>query len=444
MKTLRGELLKSLFIGSVITLFLLGLFVNFEVREEVQELLDYQIEQIALTMLGENPIVPEKIKITLEEDLNFIIQVWESEKERPFLVYGGEGNLPPRSRIPGFIWTEDGNWRIFSYAGDKKWVQVSQSVKERRIAAFLITLSLMGPILLFMIPALGVVVIFSVKKGLSPLEEVARHLHGRKPYSLSPFPEEGLPKEIIPLVKELNALLDRLSEALKGKDIFLANAAHELRTPVTAVSLQVQLARRADTVEAQKNTLVDLEKGVMRISHLIDQLLAYARVGSFRGVAENLFENVSMSAVVREAMTLLLPLALEKKIDFGLDCEDPVMVTGEKQSLLTMVINLLDNALRYTPAGGVVTVSLLKEENAKRLVITDSGPGIPRKQRQKVFERFYRCQGVEIPGNGLGLSIVKHVAETHGITVTFDDPPSGSGLRVTLSFPGSDVIWNSL
>lgn len=434
MKTLRGDLLRALFLGSVLTIVLLGLLVNFAVRGEVQELLDFEIEQVALSMIGGSETAPGQTESGFEEEPDFLVQIWDSQSGPGRIISGTVETPPARPQTRGFGWSPDGRWRTFSLRDGQRWVQVSQCVRQRRKAALLITLALMGPILLFLVPALTLVVILSVRKGLRPLGDLAHHLREREPHSLSPFPERDLPGEILPLVRELNALLGRLSGALESKDLFLADAAHELRTPMTAVRLQAQLAQRARTPAEREQALADLSRGIVRASHLVDQLLAYGRLGPDSPQA--LFSDVSMRDVVREAMRLVLPLAGERNIDLGLVRDDDVSLRADRQSLITMTVNLLDNAVRYTPPGGTVDVSLSSGGDGASLRITDSGPGIPEEQREKVFERFYRRHGGENPGSGLGLAIVRQIAERHGIGVAMEDNPAGEGLQVTLSLPG--------
>jgi two-component system OmpR family sensor kinase len=213
----------------------------------------------------------------------------------------------------------------------------------------------------------------------------------------------------------------------------VADAAHELRTPLTALSLQAQLAQRAASDEERSGALAQLRLGIERATRLVEQLLALARTegqsaaGSPRG-------RVSLDALAREASAHIVPLASAKGIDLGLERLDPVATMGEPASLRTMLNNLLDNAVKYTPYGGRIDVEVRAEKAHALIEVRDTGPGIPNEERERVFDRFYRVPGSAQTGSGLGLAIARRIASAHAGSIELGDCASG-GLRVAIRLP---------
>jgi len=240
-----------------------------------------------------------------------------------------------------------------------------------------------------------------------------------------------------PLVHALNGLLERLGRALAAQRNFIADAAHQLRTPLTAVHLQAQLAERATTDEERHRALADLRSGLERATRLSEQLLTLAREEP--GVAERPLVNVDLSALAREVIGELALLAQVKGIDLGLNANSTPPLKGDPDALRSLVSNLVDNALRYTPIGGRVDVNVgTSGDGGVGLTVSDNGPGISLADRDRVFDRFYRGQAAlgrhNAQGSGLGLAIVKSVAERHGAEVVLGDGLDGTGLSVSVRF----------
>ena len=246
-----------------------------------------------------------------------------------------------------------------------------------------------------------------------------------------------------PLVTALNDLLERLRKALERERAFMADAAHELRTPLTALHLQVGMLARASGESERTAAMGTLSAGVQRAIRLVEQLLALARQ---EPRAEGRRVPVRLDDLAREVVAELVPLADAGRIDLGVEAAQPATVRGDADELRTLLRNLVDNAVRYTPAGGRVDVTVEAAVAASpgasptaasgaRLTVSDTGPGIPPEDRERVFDRFYRRAGTEPPGSGLGLAIVKAIADAHGATLTLADGPGGKGLTVTVSFP---------
>ncbi len=354
----------------------------------------------------------------------------------------------PQSRLPqhaqlGFttVDAETGQWRVFSMLAGQQVVQVAQPMSARRELAASMALRTIVP-LLAVVPFLGVVVWFTIARGLRPLDRLAAAVGTRTPQVLAPLPERDLPREVVPLVHALNGLLDRLDHALDAQRAFIADAAHELRTPLTAVHLQVQLAQRATSEEERTAAFAELTAGLERATHLVEQLLTLAREEP--GVAERPLADVELAALAREVVSAYAPMAAARRIDLGMTDTGPapVPVRGDAAGLRTLLSNLIDNAVRYSPEGGRVDVCVTTETRQPTLVVRDSGPGIRAEERPRIFDRFYRAPDAPAPGSGLGLAIVKRIAERHDASIELgpgfgpaaETKSAGEGLTVTVRF----------
>jgi two-component system OmpR family sensor kinase len=282
-----------------------------------------------------------------------------------------------------------------------------------------------------LIPVLGIAILLIVRRGLKPLKRIAAEVDARNAGALEPVRESPVPEEVQPLVQALNSLLERLDHALAAQRAFVADAAHELRTPLTAIALQTQLLARAQGEAERAEALQKLQAGVERGSHLVQQLLTLARQEP--AAAERVFVPVDLAALARTVITERTALALERGIDLGLPRAEAVTVSGNAEALQALLGNLVDNALRYTPAGGKVDVEVYAAAGTPLLAVADAGPGIPAAERERVFDRFYRVPGSHATGTGLGLAIVKSIAEIHGARVELKDA-EGGGLRVEVGF----------
>jgi two-component system, OmpR family, sensor kinase len=260
--------------------------------------------------------------------------------------------------------------------------------------------------------------------------------------SLEPIPTDTVPREISPLVESTNGLMARLSLALSTQRRFLADAAHELRTPVTALRLQLQLLKRAKDEADRAEAVAELEAGIDRSQSLIEKLLHVAR---FEHDGEQMRrEQVDLAELVRSVVGAMSAKADHRGLDLGAAGDAKVFVEGDAGQLTVLLNNLVENALRYTPAGGVVDVEAALMEGRPTLRVVDTGPGIPEPERERVFGRFYRGmhasgQAPESGGTGLGLAIVKAIAELHGAVVTLHVPQTGCGLEVRVVFAQQPV-----
>jgi two-component system OmpR family sensor kinase len=432
-RSIRRELLVWLLLGIALAVAAAAVGTYWRARDEANALFDYQLKEMAAS-LTDAPFaaVPAGAGTVGTGSDAMVVQIWDRNGVQVFLSQ-------PRRVLPqyaqlGFttLSTDSGPWRVFSTLAAGQVVQIAQPMSARRELAASMALRTILP-LLAVLPFLAILIWFTIARGLKPLDRVAAAVARRSPALLEPLPETDLPREVQPLVGALNDLLSRLSHTLDAQRAFVADAAHELRTPLTAVHLQAQLAERATTDAERAAALAELKGGLERATRLVEQLLTLAREEP--EVSEVPPAPVDLAAVAREVISDLAPLAGAKGIDLGLSSTAASMVNGDVDALRTLISNLVDNAIRYTPAGGRVDVALSDDGGSVVLTVRDSGPGIAVEDRERVFDRFYRGSGAGgVRGSGLGLAIVKHIAERHGAGVELGTGIDGRGLGVTVRF----------
>jgi signal transduction histidine kinase len=359
------------------------------------------------------------------------VQIWDIFGAR---VYRSRPGLPVIDRaIVGFVDLEyQGQpWRMYGQQTLDGVIQVAQPVRVREEFARASALRVVVPVLL-LVPILGIAIIMVVRSGLVPLQRVAGEVQRRDVNSLAPVDTTRLPAEIAPLVHELNRLLARVDSAFHAQRAFIADAAHELRSPLTAVLLQLQLLDRAPDEAAAREARLQLGAAIDRATHLLGQLLTLARNEPRDAPYE--MRPISMERPVADALADTHALAQSREIELELKADTEARVMGDPAALRTLARNLVDNAVRYTPEHGKVLVRVSQTREGATLEVTDSGPGIPEADRARAFDRFYRRTASPAGGSGLGLAIVKAIADRHSATVKLDDAPGG-GLRVTVAFP---------
>jgi two-component system OmpR family sensor kinase len=287
----------------------------------------------------------------------------------------------------------------------------------------------------FLLPALALLVVWIVGRAVRPVREFATVLRSRERGALDPLDGAGLPDEVRPVATALNDLLARLKESVARERSFIADAAHELRTPLTALDLQVQSLRAEIGAHGHDDTVQRLEAGVARATRLVEQMLALAREQR-DGHREH--GPVVLVEVAQAVIEELLPLADQRGIDLGMERADAVRVSADREALCVLVRNLLDNAIRHSPAGGRVDVAVECRDGIEPravLVVADGGPGIPLPERERVFDRFHRVPGTNSPGSGIGLALVRSIATHHQAQIHLDEGPGGRGLKVSVEFP---------
>ena len=308
-------------------------------------------------------------------------------------------------------------------------VQVAETREKRSVLAAEIIKGVMLP--QFVILPLAVLLVWlALARGIKPLSRLEERIRARKPEDLSPLNHRGVPMEVVPLVDAVNDLLRRLNESLATQKRFLADAAHQLKTPLAGLRMQADLAQREGTSTGElKRSLEQIGRSSMRATHTVNQLLSLARAeGAGTGLQRT---PCDLAALVIEVMQDLLPLALDKHVDMGYEGAEPgaagVWLQGNATLLKEMVRNLISNAINYSPSSAeepaVVTVRVLPDLLARvvLLQVEDTGPGVPQDERDLVFQPFYRALGSEADGSGLGLPIVQEIARQHGAEVVLED-----------------------
>lgn len=411
--------------------------VFYQARQQVNELFDYQLRQLALT-LRDREYIPRGLAEALQTDgIDFAIQVWSVDGR---LLYGSHPQLGvPAPVAPGFadVQSASGRWRVFSIWHRGLTIQVAHHNLARDAIAYSAALRTLVPFVLAL-PLLGFLIWRLVGREVRFLEATAKDVARRSPESLEPIQGEAVPEEIRPLVDALNGLLGRLGAALSQQRQFIGDAAHELRTPLTALRLQLQLAQRAKDPLERKKALATLGEGIARATHVVEQLLAMAREDPSAQVLVK--KPVDLDELVREVVEAQNAVAEEKGVELRLDSRllgnD---VIGDRGALRAMIENLVDNAIRYAKLASVpgfaVTVRSYRAGNEAVLEVEDDGPGIPREERERVFDRFYRGESAAEGGSGLGLAIVQRIAERHGGRVELLEGPDGRGLLARVRLP---------
>lgn len=294
--------------------------------------------------------------------------------------------------------------------------------------------------LLVLVPILLLIVADLVRKLFRPITALSGEIDGRAEQELHPIDDGHLPAEVRPFAVAINRLLGRVDKAMEAQRRFVADAAHELRSPLTALSLQAQRLAEADMSAPARERLTDLRRGIERSRSLLDQLLALARAQSAAAPPQ---VPVSVQGVYRRVLEDLVPLAQARRIDIGMEGEGApdAWVWASEPDLTAVVRNLVDNAIRYTPEGGRVDLSVRMEPGRAVLRIQDNGPGIPPAERERVFDPFYRLLGSGQIGSGLGLSIVRTTAQRIGAGIRLDyaDGAAQTGLSVEVSLPAADA-----
>ncbi|HZM34128.1 MAG TPA: ATP-binding protein [Burkholderiales bacterium] len=438
MKSLRTHLVfwltGALGLGIVVVLAATYGFAH----RQFSEILDEELRLIAQAVhLREDWREAGDVRIA-REDVAFAVRAYDEGGKLYF-----ESGLPalpvdaPQTLDPGFstIATQIGLWRVYTHVMPEGVVQVGQPETTREELARDLALELLLPLLL-LIPVFALLVAWVLKRGLSPLEETTRSVSDRDASRLDPLATTDVPQELLPLVEQINALLRRLAGALEVQRRFVADAAHELRSPVAALALQAQLAARAQSKEARVAAYAELERGIDRTERLVEQLLDLAHIEP--GVPAEAREPLDVARLAREVVGSFAARADALGVDLGADAPGPAHLTGGRAELHSLLANLVDNALRYAPHGSQVTVAARNSGSRVELEVTDAGPGIPAEERARVLERFQRVEGDPAAGSGLGLAIARAIVERHGGEIVLADARPGSsppGLSVRITLP---------
>jgi two-component system sensor histidine kinase TctE len=330
---------------------------------------------------------------------------------------------PPRLRFDKMNGAEVRIAYTWARLGDEPpvLVQVAETLEGRTQLANEIIKGVIVPQFV-VLPVAVLLVWLALTRGLAPLTALQARIRRRRPEDRSPIDARGAPEEIAPLVESFNDLLARLSASIQVQKRFIADAAHQMKTPLAGLRTQSELALRQTDPEELRRSLRQIAAATERATRLVNQLLAMARA-EHRGAEAPSFEAVDLAALARETVLEWVPQAIDRQIDLGVDVAvDAAQVFGVPLMLRELLGNLIDNALRYTPAGGVVTVRVGRDLAGVVLEVEDTGPGIAEAERARVFDRFYRVLGTRAEGSGLGLAIVREIAEQHDAVVSIHAP----------------------
>ncbi|MFJ1208419.1 ATP-binding protein [Burkholderia pyrrocinia] len=365
-----------------------------------------------------------------------LLQVWRNGT----LVYSTDrdSTLPPPAQ-KGIASVDVGGqpWRTYVTERGGTTIRLAQARHARWEAIAGIAVHLLWPVF-SMLPVLAIGLWFGIGAGLRPLRTIASGLKRRNANNLEPVDVASMPNEVRPLAEAINDLLARLDRSFTLQRHFIADAAHELRTPIMGLSIQSNLLRRAATAEERERILAQIHAGTTRLGHLAEQLLTLARLEPDAQAATSAAAPVDLAALCRSVVADRARVADAHRIDLGAIVAAPVMAAGNIDTLRVLLNNLVDNAIRYAGDGARVDVSARIDGTTPVLEVADDGPGIPEAERTDVWERFYRGEGAQAitsSGSGLGLSIVKRIAEQHRATVALSTTRGGRGLTVTVRFP---------
>ncbi len=439
MKSIKKQLLLSILTTLVLsTVFLVGI-TYYELKAEMDELFDENMSQVAHAIAVHDLSAHENLTYTengsrpkLKGEEEFLIQIWKGNK----LSYSSLPSIKfPLQKDIGAFSTKfkDKEWHYYSIKQNEWIIQISQSMEERHSVIKEIYSELLKPILL-QLPILAILIWVIVGLGFRSLKLISTLIEQRSSTFLDKLPEDNVPDEVLIMVKALNRLFDRLSESLTLQKQFTADAAHELRTPLTAVRLELDVLKREKTEEGKKQSIATLYQAVERCTRLVQQLLELARQEP--QITNENSKNILLKPLVKNLIDEITPLSKSKSIEITMDNFDDIEMMGQKNALSTMISNIVNNAILYTPENGKVIISAKKQDNKLAILsISDNGIGIPKDERERVFDRFYRLLDSDTIGSGLGLAIVKTIADQHNATITISEGIEGKGTTFQIAFP---------
>jgi two-component system sensor histidine kinase QseC len=442
--SLRRRLLLAVSVATLLAWCLTGVFAYLQARHEAEEVLDGHLAQSArllLALVRDNEAHLSDLASRLASVHGAQANIYEPPLE--FQIGRGDGTILLRSTnapqlpvlgVPGYsdIEREAAAWRVLNMlAADGNYrIQVAQSIELRDQAALEVASQTVLPVA-FVLPLLLLLIYYSIRTGLKPLDDLAGEVAARTPETLSPLADRDVPLEVRPLVLSLNRLFHRLGATLENERRFTADAAHELRTPLAAVKIQTQVALLGSDPQIRDHALRQIESGVDRASRLVDQLLRLARLDPLNQLEAS--QPVDLRVIVDEVLEAIRNA--QPQLDHVIVDQLPageLIVDGDPDLLAIAIRNLIDNALRYTAPGSTIRIEAGRNGNAGSLTIRDNGPGVPAEVQARLGERFYRNRENSVEGNGLGLAIVARIAELHGGSCSAGNHPEG-GFAATLA-----------
>lgn len=456
MKSIRRRLLALLVLFSLLLWAFSAILNYFDTRGEVEKLFDAQLAQsgrvilaLSLHELVEQQLLGGNGKGDTEALRK---EFWELghdyEKRLGFQVWINKDNLAMRSEtVPDTpMTTNDGGfsnriidgkpWRIFTIQNTDARITVhfGEEVEIRKQIANAIVLRTLLPIL-FILPLSGLILWYGVGRGMAPLTRIADEMKNRRPHDLRHIDLESIPTEAHALTQSLNNIFDQLQHAVETERRFTADAAHELRTPLAALKTHAEVALGATSDEEKQKALRQVARGVDRATRLVEQLLTLARLDPETGMAN--VKRFDLFIVAEQVISDEALIAIEKDIEISLNGTRGKFVLCNSDAIAVLMRNLIDNAIRYTPEGGIVEVSIIRFDDNITFRVADSGPGIPPDERERIFQRFYRRIGTKPSGSGLGLSIVSRIVDLYQLTIELDESRH-KGLQIDVGFRAMD------
>lgn len=434
MSSIRIFLVVALLATMTLTVFLSALHGYRSSMSEAQALFDTKLADAAQLLAvthGRGDLDGGRHETTRE----FAFQVWQDGN---LVQYSENAPLTPiASLVPGYQYDNFADYRWRSYVlhdtPTNRWIITTERIDVRNELAEAVILKSVVPVVVTL-PLAGLLIWLVVGYGMAPLRRLAVHLRDKRADDLGPLPFDEQPLELLPVVNSINDLLRRLGASFQREKRFTADAAHELRTPLSA--MKIHLHNLARDMPAGNHDLQQLESATTRMQNVVEQILALHRTSPDE--ISTRFEPIDLHALVQEYIARKYAQFEDRRLLLELEGRR-ACVSGDAFALETLVQNLLDNAGRYTPPGGRVRVCVREQEGRVILQVQDSGPGIPADQYERVFDRFYRLGGDQhasgVVGCGLGLSIVRHVADLHRAVITLSKSEFASGLSVSVSFP---------
>ena len=433
MVALETRLKRRLLLGVLLVGIVLGVAVRVQVHRQQGEMLDYQLEQVARALILSDV---QSTVMAWDDDpsLHLDVQIWDQQANRLYRS-SGQIELGPNTREgfsaePSGPQTDAVLLRVFTLHSTERTVQVMHSQALRDALSRDAELEVLLPTLLVMLIGAALVAT-TIRKGLAPIRELDDELSRRDPLSLAPVTLPHAPAELASVIRTLNRLLQQLDTSLQAHKRFIANAAHELRTPITALGLEVNnLAPGQDPAQILA-TVSRLKLGVQRTQRLLQQMLTLARLEG-RTEPETRVP-VDLQALAQESMVGLSALGSHRGIEFSLDTSGSPCVQGNPDDLRLLLDNLLLNALKFSPPNSTVALGIHQHPGEVILLLRDQGPGIAPTLRERILKPFVRANAA-IEGAGLGLAIALEVVQSHGASLTLEDPPEGPGLQVRVRF----------
>lgn len=401
------------------------------VRNEASGFLDNQLRQIAL-YVGEAPPVPlgrlDDVPHDPEDD--FVIQVWDAAGKT--LRRSHSAVDIPRQSATGFadISTGNDNWRVYTLAEPDRTVQISQDTRVRQELATNAAVQAAFPIIV-LIPLSLLTLSWIIDRIMARLNRLAVTVSSRDAEAKDPVPIDDVPTEVIPFVSSINQMLARLRALLERQRWFISDAAHELRTPLSALQIQIDNLRYLDQDGRFSQRLTELEAGISRATSLVNKLLRLARYDAQEPAPTT--QPIDLVELAFDIVARMTPLAESRQIDLGITRQDQAIAVGSPSDFEIILSNLVDNAVRYTPSGGTVDVAIEVSGGEARIEIHDTGPGIPQEYMSRVFERFFRGGRQDSEGSGLGLAIAKAAAERQGASLSLSKRADRTGLIATFA-----------